>query len=230
LLSNRYFRRLGKAGEVTIADAETGKEIGILKGELPRHVLSDPDGRRLITFTNDGTLAFWETVTCRLLRKIEKLQHAGAGRQLVLGEDGRLLVLNHGWGDNQINVWDATSGRHRQTIRTTYEIDAVALSPDGRYLAYGGHDATVRVLDTRTFEERLVFRGHRGPVLSLAFSPGSERLASGDWHGTVKVWDLTRPPEFLAGFESAGWVQSLGFRAVDGRPAVVRWSEQGVET
>jgi WD40 repeat protein/serine/threonine protein kinase/Tfp pilus assembly protein PilF len=229
-LGNRYFRRLGKSGEVTIADAETGKGIGTLKADAPRFVLSDPDGRRLTTLTNDGTLAIWEAATCRLLHKLDKLPHAREANHLVLSDDGRLLALSYPSGHWQIEIRDATSGRHRQTVRAATQVYSVALSPDGRYLAYGGHDRTVRVLDTSTLEERLVFSGHRGPVISLAFSPGSERLASGDWHGTVKVWDLTRPQEYLAGFESASWVQSLGFRVADGRQAVVRWSEQGVET
>jgi serine/threonine protein kinase/WD40 repeat protein len=230
LLSNRCFLRRGKAGDVTIADAETGKEIGTLKSDVPMGVCSDAEGRRLTTLTSDGTLACWDAATCRLLRKVGKLQHAGEAHNLVLSADGRLLALNHASGHSRIDIWDATSGQHRQTVRAANQVESVALSPDGRYLAYGGQDRTVRILDTSTFEERMVLRGHRGPVISLAFSPGSERLASGDWYGTVKVWDLTHPPEYLAGFESPGLVQSLGFRTLDHRQAVVRWSEQGVET
>jgi WD40 repeat protein len=68
-------------------------------------------------------------------------------------------------------------------------VKAVAFSPDGRRLASAANDATLRLWDTESGQERACLRGHESRVWSLAFSPDGRRLASASGDKTVRLWD-----------------------------------------
>ena len=53
----------------------------------------------------------------------------------------------------------------------------------------------VRVWDSHTGTLVRTFRGHRGLVSSLAFTPDGKLLVSGSRDRTVKLWDMTQLEE-----------------------------------
>lgn len=67
----------------------------------------------------------------------------------------------------------------------------VAFAPDGRTLATGGEDRTVRVWDLSTGKERAILTGHTDNVEAVAFSPDSSLLATASQDGSLSLWDLT---------------------------------------
>jgi len=73
----------------------------------------------------------------------------------------------------------------------------VSYSPDGRHLASGGGDTTVRFWDVNTCTPRHTCRGHRDHVLCTAWSPDGTRFASGDKRGYILLWDPTRGGDAL---------------------------------
>ena len=70
---------------------------------------------------------------------------------------------------------------------------SVIPAPDGRRLATGSLDFTIKLWDTTTGEEVFTLRGHTAGVLRVAFSPDGRRLASGSIDRTVRVWDTSEP-------------------------------------
>lgn len=103
------------------------------------------------------------------------------------------------------------------TIRGhTDMVDAVAVSPDGKRIATGGHDKTVRICDARTGSLLHVLVGHTDWVTSIAFSPDGRTLATAArYDKTVRFWDcvkgtrvgsLIKHPERIAGlaFDPSG--------------------------
>src|SRR5437867_1942194 len=65
-------------------------------------------------------------------------------------------------------------------------VRALAYSPDGRVLASGSDDRTIRVWNLERGREIATLTGHNYWVRAVAFSPDDQRLASGrrSWRGT----------------------------------------------
>jgi WD40 repeat protein len=71
------------------------------------------------------------------------------------------------------------------------DAQSLAFSPDGRLLARARDDGMTTIFDVLTGEELASFTGHRGPVLSLGYSPDARRLVTSGYDTSAIIWDLT---------------------------------------
>ena len=61
---------------------------------------------------------------------------------------------------------------------------------NGRTLASGSSDATIRLWDVATGTVQHTLTGHTNNVQNVVFSPDGRTLASGSWDGTLRLWDV----------------------------------------
>ena len=90
-------------------------------------------------------------------------------------------------------------------------VRSVVFSRDGKQLASGSYDKTIKIWDVTTGKVLNTLKGHEGLVNSVGFSPDGKQLASGSDDKTIKIWDMTtgKVLNTLKGYE--GSVNSVGF-------------------
>ncbi|QRV86979.1 Vegetative incompatibility protein HET-E-1 [Ceratobasidium sp. AG-Ba] len=70
------------------------------------------------------------------------------------------------------------------------DVNSVAYSPDGAYIASGSDDKTIRMWDAHTGQQvGHPLTGHTEWVRSVAYSPDGAYIASGSWDRTIRMWD-----------------------------------------
>jgi eukaryotic-like serine/threonine-protein kinase len=192
-------------------DLATGREKLELPGRGGFHnreptqdklaVAISPDGARAAVLhypSGGGTfidyIELWDVQQRQLRVRLPEKREI---RWIKFSDDGNWLVACGTRGI--VTLWNVASSNsapagprvlhpHEVTIRS------VAFSGDGRLLATGSSDQSIKILDRETGTKLLTFRGHENAVCPVVFSPDGKRLASGSADQTIKLWDI-RPPE-----------------------------------
>uniref|UniRef100_UPI00067A94CF nSTAND1 domain-containing NTPase n=1 Tax=Streptomyces rimosus TaxID=1927 RepID=UPI00067A94CF len=169
-------------------------------------------------------LAFQQQADAEAQRRIAVSRQYAAEAGELRREQPQAAALTALYGYRQAPTAEARGSllsayaayRSNQFTGHTGVVNAVAYSPNGRTLATGSVDRTVKLWDTVTDRMLGTLIGHVGPVYALAFSPDGRILATAGDDGTVRLWDVRRRRLLGVLTGPVGRVMSLSF-SHDGR-------------
>ncbi|MGA7729848.1 MAG: hypothetical protein WCD37_01105 [Chloroflexia bacterium] len=182
------------------------------------HTLAVALGSRIDLWDINATSGPTRTLDAQA--QISALRFSADGRVLAAG--GCSAPTQFGCPNGVLRLWEMPSSWPLATptsypeLRT--ELAALAFSADGRTLATGYTDSTIRLWDWPMLTSLgPALQGHQGPVTDLAFSPDGFTLASTSKDGSVHLWPArggVSPGALL--WEQAGAENDLAF-SPDGR-------------
>jgi RNA polymerase sigma factor (sigma-70 family) len=221
-------KRLISAGSdcrIIVWDTSAGRETQRLEGHSSWVwcLALSPDGKALASGSDDRTIRLWNLATGK---EIQQFKCKGAVKALAFSPDGQRLASAGGedlyptWKNAsppETAVWEVSSGKQLFTL-VGHEsgIKSIDYSPDGKLLATGGNDKSVRIWNADNGKEIRRMNDHTGAVEAVAFSPGGRTLASAGQDGVVRLWKVADGEKVRQFDAPVGWVVRLAF-SPDGR-------------
>jgi WD40 repeat protein/serine/threonine protein kinase len=200
----------GTAGETTIWDVESGRQVQSLKGHKGGvvGVAYSPDGKLLASSGWDGTVRLWDPVSGSELRTLRG--HENIVFRIAFHPDGKRLAS--GSWDGTVRIWDVTTGEQLDQLEEgVSEIWAMAYSRDGRRLATGNLEGVVHLWDGDTGKAQLHFPAQNGVIQNITFNRDGTRLAVAGWDRTIKLCDPDTGEDVLTLRGHTDLVQALAF-------------------
>ncbi|MBV9640518.1 MAG: PQQ-binding-like beta-propeller repeat protein [Mycobacteriaceae bacterium] len=165
----------------------------ILDASSSVHQLAySPDGSRVATADDDGTVRQWDAATGKPMGSPLK-GHADNVTAVEYAPDGQTIASTS--FDGTMRLWNAGTGAalNPNPMRVG-GLTAVAVSPDGRMVVTGGNDDTLRIWDPHSGQLRLahqVFTDNRVAISDVAFDRTGNLVAVSGNSGTVIIYDTT---------------------------------------
>jgi eukaryotic-like serine/threonine-protein kinase len=211
----RYLAEASLKHGICVHDRTSTHPPRLLTTRGSRRVVFSPDGRT-IAGAPDHRVTLWDAKTGDLLATLVEADPAehdpvnGSSNlgALVFSPDGRWLAAGFGAlysfsadAPQKVMVFDVAQRKLHRTFATPTQVSAVAFSADGKLLAAAGHNGTVWLWDTSSWDEIGRWQGpadtRYGSILFLSGGrpdhrgQGGDILATGSTSGRIDLWDVS---------------------------------------
>jgi WD40 repeat protein len=210
--------------QVQVFDAANGEAMFILAGhnDVVNVLAFHPAGKRLASGAFDGSVKIWS-----LERPSEVFLEKRRGiNRLALSPDGTWIAAASAepgtFNFDLLTVWNAQNGKilfERKAHQP--EVGIVAFSPDGKEVATGGSDRTIKLWSVPSGSMRLSIPVEDDFIWGIAYPPDGKSIAAVGLTGMVQLYDL-KTGKMLASWDAGlGELSAVAFSPNGSKLAVV---------
>ena len=199
------------------------------------------DGRFMVIGGNDFSVKVLDLATGKypLLEKLGDHANPPPRIAAAISDDGRYAVASA--GSDELHVYDVVAKQKLAGLKHPGQINAIALTRDGRLAATAGWDRKARadlapgegrlpsspvvLWNVAEGRQALALNGHEGDVLAVTFSRDGQRVVSGGADRMVRIWDAASGRQLHALRGHSGDITAVAFSA--DRRWVLSGSEDG---
>ena len=198
---------INRSKSAKIWDIDSGKELCQLENLENENFISygvfacvrfSSDGQTVLC-SDDRSIRFWNVQNGKLLKRIPNETGEYFGNFAIHPDGNHLIICTTGAssivGDtrelNNVYVWNLIDF----TLKAQWKAHAkgnvcLSISQDGKYLATGGADRTIKIWAWNTFKEVATFRGHIDRIRQVEFLKNGNYLVSNSFDSTIRIWDI----------------------------------------
>ena len=186
------FALSAKDGVISIWDLSQGrlsKRVGIFDESFEKVVFS-PAADRVLLSDFFGQVKVWNIAEGRLEDQFKVRFRIDC---CVFSQDGRHILFGVSDADEDLYLpflWEIGRGKGMTFSGEGHmdRITSVAVSPDGKLVATGSRDFTIKVWDVETGQEAETLEGHSEGVEALLFTNDRKLLSLSDY--SIRLWDI----------------------------------------
>ena len=208
-------------GDIRIWDVESGTELPTIKKGYSSDIITlSADNKMLAQVIEEGkSIRLWDTANETTVKALSG--HTDDINTVVFSPDSKILAS--GSNDKTIRLWDLQNGEVKILQGHTESVGAIAFHPSGKWLAsvaynidHEGENEPDNIIRFWKVDDGSQVGSIPDPSipLSLSFSPDGEKLAIGNYDGTIVLLDPSsqKPPKSL---KSTGNVVSVAYLSAE---------------
>jgi WD40 repeat protein len=145
------------------------------------------DGKILLTASLDRSIKVWSSANGALLHSLG--QHTDAVHSIAIrpSVDGPLVCATAG-DDRTVRIWQPAVGRMVRIVRSHEgAILALVFARNGQSLYSAGQEGIVRQIDAESDAILAQWQASTDWIYAMAIAHDGRLLATGDWHGRIRV-------------------------------------------